>query len=263
MSESLWSCFFSGKIFLLKMLLWTDKNTILTISWSFFAKVQKTSTQRPKKVFEDDHSPKKRQFSVAKTSGGMESNFFNHAEFFCQWNVLVPHFTKKSVELLKQIAKCLFFFKKKFPLGKDYLDREKRKPDNVVDFLPKSDIFPLTDRKTIVDHYFSIKNFVFLQQNHLDAVKHFSRICRVFSTKHNELPLKLRKRFCNWVFSGEKIRKESLWKREIQLWQPCWYSLSKIHRYKFFKRFRSLFERKYQIVKFVFRKETISLKKHL
>ena len=99
------------------------------------------------------------------------------------------------------------------------------------------------------------------QQTHLDAVMHFSRICRNFSTKHNELPLKLRKRFCNWVFSGEKIRKESLWKREIQLWQPCWYFLSKTHRFSFFKRFSSLFERKYQTVKFFFQKRNNLLEK--
>ena len=33
---------------------------------------------------------------------------------------------------------------------------------------------------------------------------HFSRICRNFSTKHNELPLKLWKRFCKWFFSAKK-----------------------------------------------------------
>ena len=48
------------------------------------------------------------------------------------------------------------------------------------------------------------KKRTFPQQIHLDAVMHFSRICRNFSTKHNELPLKLRKRFCKWFFPAKK-----------------------------------------------------------
>ena len=36
-------------------------------------------------------------------------------------------------------------------------------------------------------------------------------------------------------FREEKFRKESLWKRGFQFWQPCWYFLSKIHRFKFLK----------------------------
>ena len=114
---------FFKKKFLLKMLLWTDKDTILTIWWSFFAKVQKTSTQALKKVFEDNHSAKKRQFSLTKSCGDKESNFFNHAETFLS---VVRNFSpilKKSLGIFKQIANCLFFFKKKIPLEKDSLDR--------------------------------------------------------------------------------------------------------------------------------------------
>ena len=36
---------------------------------------------------------------------------------FCHWYVIVPHFTKKSVEILKQ-AKFLFFSRKIFLLEK-------------------------------------------------------------------------------------------------------------------------------------------------
>ena len=74
------------------MLLSTDKDTILTICWSFFAKLQKTSTQVLKSVFEDNHLPRERQFSLKKTCGDTESNFFNHAENFCQWYVIFPRF---------------------------------------------------------------------------------------------------------------------------------------------------------------------------
>ena len=146
------------------MFLWTDKNTILTICWSFFAKVQKTSTQRLKKLFEDNHSSKKRQFSVAKPSGGMESTFSTTLKFFCQWYILVPHSTKKSVENLKQLAKCLFFSRKIFLLEKIIWTDKNANLTMLLIFLPKSDIFPLTDRKTIVDHYFSIKNIIFLNK---------------------------------------------------------------------------------------------------
>ena len=64
---------------------------------------------------------------------------------------------------------------------------------------------------------------------------HFSRICRKVLTKHNELPLKWRKRFCNWLFCWKKILKESLWKRGIPLWQPCWYFFIENSLLKFLK----------------------------
>ena len=44
--------------------------------------------------------------------------FSTMLKIFCQWYVLVPHFTKKSVEILKQLADCLFFSWKIFLLEK-------------------------------------------------------------------------------------------------------------------------------------------------
>ena len=104
---------FFRKNFLLKMLLWTDKDIILTICWGFFAKVQETSTQALKKVFEDNHSPKKRQFSLTKTCGDTESKFFNHAKTFLSVVRDFSQLSKNSLGIFKQLANCLFFFKNK------------------------------------------------------------------------------------------------------------------------------------------------------
>ena len=89
----------------------------------------------------------------------------------------------------------------------------------------------------------------------------FSRICRKVPTKHNELPLKLPKRFCNWFFSGKKIRKEFSGSVESNYDKGAYFFRSKIYFFNFFKNLRSLSERKYQTIKKTFRKETISLKK--
>ena len=95
----------------------------------------------------------------------------------------------------------------------------------------------------------------------MDAVMRFSRICRKVSTKLNKIPLQLRKRFCNWTFSQKKIHKEFFGSVESSYDKDADFFRSKIHFLEFFKKLRSISERKYQTVKKIFRKETISLKK--
>ena len=89
----------------------------------------------------------------------------------------------------------------------------------------------------------------------------FSRICRKVSTKPNKTRLQLRKRFCKWNFSKKKIHKEFSGGVESSYDQSVDFSRQKSIFFKFFKKFRSISERKYQTVKKIFRKETISLKK--
>ena len=62
-------------------------------------------------------------------------------------------------------------------------------------------------------------------------------------------------------FSKKKIHKEFSGGVESSYDQSVDFFRSKIHFLKFFKKLRSISERKYQTVKKIFKKETISLKK--
>ena len=254
---------FFRKKFLLKILLWTDKDTNLTICWEFFAEVQKTSTQSLNKVFEDNHSPKKRQFSFTKTCGDTESNFSNHAEAFLS---VVRNFSpllKISLGIFKQLAICLFFFKKKNSSWKRFFrQKETQNWRCCWIFLPKSDTFPLNDWKTLLDHYLSIIKNIFSLNKFI-----WTQWCAFHESagKFRQNLTKFRSS-CENVFATERFPRKKTTKSSMEAWNPAMtkvlvFSGQKSIFFNFFKRLRSISERKYQTFKKSFRKETISLKK--
>ena len=134
----------------------------------------------------------------------------------------------------------------------------------LIFFCQSQTIFVSTTEKKICRPIcFHKKKHIYPQQIHLDAVMHFSWICGKASTRRNELPLKLRKHFANDSFPGKKSAKSPSGSVENTCDNRADSFLSKFHCFKFFKRFRSIFERNHQTVKIFFRKETISLKKFL
>ena len=132
----------------------------------------------------------------------------------------------------------------------------------LLTFLPKSDIFPLNDWKTILDHYFSNNKNIFLLNKsiwtqwcafHESAGKFRQNLTKLDSS-------------CKNVFANETFPRKKSTKSSLEAWNPAMtkvliFSGQKSIFFKFFKKFRSISERKYQTVKIIFRKETISLKK--
>ena len=104
--------FFLSKSFLLKKLLWTEKNTTLRIGWKIFAKVQKSPNQGLKNV-EDNRSPKRDRF-LDKTLLRRRIAFFPPSwSFHAHCTVFLPKFYKIFLEFRKNFPNCLFFWWKK------------------------------------------------------------------------------------------------------------------------------------------------------
>ena len=169
---------------------------------------------------------------------------------------------KNSQGIFKQLANCLFFFKRKNSSWKRFFrKKETQNWQCCWIFLPKSDTFPLNDWKTILDHYFSnnknifsLNKFIWTQwcAFHESAAKFRQNLTKFRSS-------------CENVFAIEPFPRKKSTNSSLEAWNPAMTKVlfffgQKSIFFKFFKKLRSISEKKYQTIKKTFRKETISLK---
>ena len=226
--------------------------------------------QTPKNIHPSFEKCFWRQSFAKRETVFFEKNLRRHRIQFFQprWKFLsvVRNFSpllKNSHGIFKQIANCLFFFKNKNSSLKRFFWQIKTQNWQCCWlFLPKSDIFPLNDWKTILDHYFSNNKNIFLLNKSI-----WTQWCAFHESvgKFRQNVTKLDSS-CENVFANETFPRKKSTKSSLEAWNPAMtkvliFSGQKSIFFKFFKKLRSISERKYQTVKKIFKKETISLKK--
>ena len=107
---------FLSNSFLLKKLLWTEKNTTLRIDWKFFAEVQKAPTHGVKRNWRQSLTKKDTVF-LEKNPVEAKNPFFS-TKLRRSWQkyVFYPQTPKKNIlEIKEKITKMFIFPRQNFP----------------------------------------------------------------------------------------------------------------------------------------------------